>query len=76
MKKITALLLVCTILAWCLPPAFAGGSGWHHSQTRRNAAYKKWLKQEADFWKRFDAEMAEAGKENESDGPVKKRKQR
>lgn len=75
MKKITALFVVFTCMACTIPLTFAGSAAWQLAQTRGNAAYKKWVKQETEFWKKFDAEMAEAGKENESDGPVKKRKQ-
>lgn len=57
MRKMLALLVVCTILAGYIPPAFAGG--WQRTQRRVRKAHKKWLKQQADFWKKFDAEMAE-----------------
>lgn len=76
MKKMVALFVVFALMVCTIPLTFAGGAGWHRAQSKRNAAYKKWLKQEAEFWKKFDAEMAEAGNEDESEGPVKKRKQR
>lgn len=73
MKKMLALLVVCTVLAGYVSPAFA--SGWHRSQSRMRKAHTRWLKQGAQFWKKFDAEMAQVGKGDESDGPITRRKQ-
>lgn len=75
MKKILALSVFCTIVAAYVSPAFGGGAGWHHSQSRMRKAHKTYLKQEAEHWKQFDAAMDQLRRGNKAKPPVTRRKQ-
>ena len=75
MKKL-AIIIASIVLLVPISQAFAGNAAWRGSQSRMRKAYLKWQKQEAEFWKKFDAEMVQA--ERDLDGksytPVKRRK--
>ena len=62
MKFALTALTALVMLTASVLPAFSGGSTWHGSQRRMKKAHSKQLKQEADFWKRFHAEMAQIEK--------------
>lgn len=65
MKKL-AIIMVSIMLLAPISEVLAGGAGWHASQSRMRKAYQRFLKQESQFWKKFDAEMAQT--ERELDG--------
>jgi len=74
MKKIFAIVVVCTVLAGYVSTAIAGAAGWQNSQSRMRKAHQKTMKQQAEYWKKFDPEKFQVWQGNQSNGPMKKGK--
>lgn len=61
-----AIIMAMVVLPVLVPEVWASSSQWRFSQARMRQAHDKWQKRQAEFWKKFDAEMA--GISNGGDG--------
>ena len=61
MRKLVG-IMVLILLASPVSDTFAGES-WLASQARAQHALRKWEKQQAELWKKFDADMAGTAKQ-------------
>jgi len=52
-----AIIMAIGLFVAPISDVWASGSNWHFSQARMRRAYVKSLRQQAQFWKKFDAEM-------------------
>ena len=63
MKQVFTTLLVIIILFPTVSLSFAGGASWHRAQARMRKAARVEAEKHAEFWKKFDDEMAKAQQE-------------
>ena len=72
-----AIIMAIGLFVAPVSDVWASSSNWHFSQARMRRAYVKTLKQQAQFWKKFDAEMSRVkndfGGERRDSSPCVKR---
>ncbi len=56
-------IMILILLAVPVSETFARAGSWMMSQTHAQHALRKWDKQQAEFWKKFNVDMAQAEKQ-------------